>query len=141
MLRLAEYIDPTPSPVWRLAQQCGVTAAVGGLPFKALNAGERLCDLAPLTRMKQRYDDAGFTLEVIEESQDQVGVEIEQGQICRGFADPLLREPKQELERVPVGRDCAGAHRPLVAQMIDEEALQQGWKGRCGISHRRCPRR
>ena len=30
MLRLAEYIDPTPSPVWRLAQQCGVTAAVGG---------------------------------------------------------------------------------------------------------------
>ena len=66
MLRLAEYIDPTPSPVWRLAQQCGVTAAVGGLPFKALNAGERLCDLAPLTRMKQRYEDAGFTLEVIE---------------------------------------------------------------------------
>ena len=66
MLRLAEYIDPTPNPVWRLAQQCGVTAAVGGLPFHALNANERLCDLAPLTRMKQRYEDADFTLDVIE---------------------------------------------------------------------------
>ena len=66
MLRLAEYIDPTPNPVWKLAQQCGVTAAVGGLPFNMRNADERLCDLAPLTRMKQRYEDAGFTLDVIE---------------------------------------------------------------------------
>jgi len=66
MLRLAEYIDPTPNPVWRLAQQCGVTAAVGGLPFKTLNANERLCDLAPLTRMKQRYEEGGFSLDVIE---------------------------------------------------------------------------
>ena len=66
MLRIAEYIDPTPNPVWTLAQQCGVTSAVGGLPFDTLQAGERVCDLAPLTRMKQRYEDAGFTLDVIE---------------------------------------------------------------------------
>jgi mannonate dehydratase len=66
MLRIAEFIDPTPNPVWRLAQQCGVTAAVGGLPFTMLEANERVCDLAPLTRMKQRYEAAGFTLEVIE---------------------------------------------------------------------------
>ena len=31
MLRIAEYIDPTPNPVWTLAQQCGVTSAVGRL--------------------------------------------------------------------------------------------------------------
>lgn len=66
MLRLAEFIDPTPNRVWTLAQQCGVTRAVGGLPFKDLQAGERVSDLGPLTRMKQRYEGAGFVLEVIE---------------------------------------------------------------------------
>jgi mannonate dehydratase len=66
MLRLAEFISPTPSPVWKLAKQCGVDIAVGGLPFDNLEAGERVVDLAPLTRMKQSYEAAGFTLEVIE---------------------------------------------------------------------------
>src|SRR6218665_2888812 len=66
MMRIAEFISPTPSPVWKLALQCGVTSAVGGLPYDSLQAGERVCDLAPLTRMKQAYEDAGFTLEVIE---------------------------------------------------------------------------
>ncbi len=66
MLQIAEFISPTPSPVWRLAQQCGVTLAVGGLPFDTLEANERVCDLAPLTRMKQRYEEGGFKLEVIE---------------------------------------------------------------------------
>lgn len=66
MLRIAEFIDPTPNPVWRLAQQCGVTAAVGGLPFASLEANERVCDPAPTTRMQQRYEAAGFSLDVIE---------------------------------------------------------------------------
>ena len=66
MLRIAEYIDPTPNAVWALAQQCGVTSAVGGLPFDTLRPDERVCDLAPLTRMKQRYEEGGFTLDVIE---------------------------------------------------------------------------
>ena len=66
MLHIAEFIDPAPNPVWTLAQQCGVTRAVGGLPFDLLEARERVCDLAPLTRLKRRYEDAGFTLEVIE---------------------------------------------------------------------------
>ena len=66
MLRIAEFISPDPTPVWKLAKQAGVDIAVGGLPFDMLQAGERVCDLAPLTRMKQRYDDAGFELAVIE---------------------------------------------------------------------------
>ncbi|MEO6013291.1 MAG: mannonate dehydratase [Devosia sp.] len=66
MLEIAEFISPNPSPVWRLAQQCGVTLAVGGLPFDDLRAGETVADLAPLTRMKQRYEEAGFELRVIE---------------------------------------------------------------------------
>jgi mannonate dehydratase len=66
LLDIAEFISPTPSPVWRLAQQAGVNLAVGGLPFDDLQAGERLTDLAPLQRMQQRYQSNGFTLKVIE---------------------------------------------------------------------------
>ncbi len=66
MLEIAEFIDPMPSPLWRLARQAGVDAAVGGLPFETLRAGERVCDLAPLERMKRTYEDGGFRLEVIE---------------------------------------------------------------------------
>lgn len=66
MLKIAEFISPTPSPVWKLALQAGVNLAVGGLPFDSLKPGERLGDLAPLTRMKQTYEDAGFELRVIE---------------------------------------------------------------------------
>ena len=66
MMRLAEFIPPSPTTVWKLARQCGIDLAVGGLPFDTLRAGERVCDLAPLERMKQTYEDAGFTLEVIE---------------------------------------------------------------------------
>lgn len=66
MLQIAEFISPAPSPVWKLAQQCGVDLAVGGLPFDTLQAGERVGDLAPLARMKQRYEDGGFQLRVIE---------------------------------------------------------------------------
>ncbi len=66
MLHIAEFISPTPSPVWRLAQQAGVNLAVGGLPFDDLQPDEKLTDFAPLQRMKQRYEDNGFTLKVIE---------------------------------------------------------------------------
>jgi mannonate dehydratase len=52
--------------VWRLAQQAGVNLAVGGLPFDDLQPDEKLTDFAPLQRMKQRYEDNGFTLKVIE---------------------------------------------------------------------------
>ncbi len=52
--------------MWKLAQQCGVTLAVGGLPFRhAARPGEKLGDLAPLTRMKADYEAGGFKLVVI----------------------------------------------------------------------------
>ncbi len=66
MLEIAEYISPTPTPVWKLAKQAGVDIAVGGLPFDSLQAGEKVGDLAPLQRMKQRYEEGGFRLAVIE---------------------------------------------------------------------------
>jgi mannonate dehydratase len=66
MLEIAEFISPTPSPVWRLAKQAGVDLAVGGLPFDDLKAGEAAWDYAPLLRMQERYGAGGFKLAVIE---------------------------------------------------------------------------
>jgi len=66
MLEIAEFIAPTPSPLWKLARQAGIDLAVGGLPFDDLRPGEGLCDLDPLTRMQARYAEGGFKLAVIE---------------------------------------------------------------------------
>ena len=67
MLEIAEMISPTPSPVWKLAKQAGVDLAVGGLPTADdRQAGEAPWDHAPLKRMKERYEAAGFQLRVIE---------------------------------------------------------------------------
>ena len=57
MLEIAEFINPTPSPLWKLARQAGVDLAVGGLPTDDLLRGsERPWDLGPLTRLKQRFE-------------------------------------------------------------------------------------
>lgn len=66
MLEIAEMIPPKESSVWKLAKQAGVDLAVGGLPFDSVEAGEAPWDLAPLTRMKERYEKGGFELRVIE---------------------------------------------------------------------------
>jgi mannonate dehydratase len=66
MLEIAEFIDPTPSPLWKLAQQAGVNIAVGGLPPEDLLQGGKPWELGPLTRMKDRYEQGGFRLAVIE---------------------------------------------------------------------------
>ena len=67
MIEIAEYLPPTPSPLWKLAKQAGVDYAVGGLPFnEALNGADAPWDYLPLVRMKERYRSGGFTLSVIE---------------------------------------------------------------------------
>ncbi|MDB5563039.1 MAG: mannonate dehydratase related protein [Hyphomicrobiales bacterium] len=66
MLEIAEFINPTPSPLWKLAKQAGVDLAVGALPFDSLEPGEAPWDYAPLLRMQQRYEAGGFKLVVIE---------------------------------------------------------------------------
>ncbi len=66
MLEIAEFIAPTPTPLWKLAKQAGIDLAVGGLPFDSLRPGEGIGDLAPLTRMKTAYENGGFKLAVIE---------------------------------------------------------------------------
>jgi mannonate dehydratase len=67
MIEIAEYLSPTPSPLWKLAKQAGVDWAVGGLPFgEAFNGADAPWDYLPLLRMKQRYESGGFKLAVIE---------------------------------------------------------------------------
>jgi mannonate dehydratase len=67
MIKIAEFLAPTPSPLWKLAKQAGVDHAVGGLPTPAdLADGDRPWDYLPLLRMKQRYESHGFSLDVIE---------------------------------------------------------------------------
>src|SRR5690242_20048933 len=67
MINIAEVIPPTPSPVWKLAKQAGVDWAVGGLPPADLLTGtEQPWDYIPLKRMKERYEEGGFNLAVIE---------------------------------------------------------------------------
>jgi mannonate dehydratase len=67
MIEIAEFLPPTPSPLWKLAKQAGVDWAVGGLPFdERFNGSDAPWDYLPLVRLKQRYESAGFKLAVIE---------------------------------------------------------------------------
>jgi mannonate dehydratase len=67
MIKIAEFLPPTPSLVWKLSKQAGVDEAVGGLPFDdPMNGADRPWDYMPLMRMKQRYENGGFRLAVIE---------------------------------------------------------------------------
>lgn len=67
MIQIAEFLPPTPSPLWKLSKQAGVDYAVGGLPFnEPFNGTDAPWDYLPLVRMKQRYESGGFNLAVIE---------------------------------------------------------------------------
>jgi mannonate dehydratase len=67
MIEIAEFLSPTPSPVWKLAKQAGVDWVVGGLPFDdPLNGADAPWDELPLRRMQQRYESCGFRLAAID---------------------------------------------------------------------------
>jgi mannonate dehydratase len=68
MFRIAEVLPPEPNLTWETTLQAGVTEVVGGLPFNdRMNRDDAPWDYMPLMRMKQRYNDAGFNLAVIEQ--------------------------------------------------------------------------
>jgi mannonate dehydratase len=69
MIEIAEVLPPQPNVLWKLVEQAGVRHAVGMLPFaETEGTSERAWDREPLTRMKRRFDEVGFTLSVIESS-------------------------------------------------------------------------
>src|SRR5271166_2024628 len=75
--------------------------------------------------------------QMVEKAQDQLRVEVGQGQPGGCLADLRLGEAEQQSEGVAVGGDGARTDSPLIAQMLDEKALKQEGKGRdrLGIRH------
>jgi len=65
MIEIAEILFPQPTPLWKLAKQVGVNHAVGVLDFSEPGP-DKPWDYAPMVRLKQRYEDGGFQLAVIE---------------------------------------------------------------------------
>lgn len=68
MMKIAEMLPPEPSPLWTLVKQAGVTHAVGGMRGDptADDPDRRPWGFMSLARVKSAYEDAGFTLEVLE---------------------------------------------------------------------------
>lgn len=71
MVTFAEYFAPHPVLFWRTIQQVGVTHVITELDRSPDgihdNTGDRPWDLAPLARIKERYESAGLTVAGIED--------------------------------------------------------------------------
>lgn len=65
MIEIAEILSPSPTPLWKLAKQVGVNHVVGVLDYGETGT-DRPWDYPALLRLKQRYEEGGFTLSVIE---------------------------------------------------------------------------
>lgn len=63
-IQLADVMPPFPNHLWTIARQLGVTHAVTGVPDSP--DGPPPWDYMHLLRLKQRFQDAGFELAVIE---------------------------------------------------------------------------
>ncbi|MBV9848113.1 MAG: mannonate dehydratase [Armatimonadetes bacterium] len=71
MIQIAEMFSSQPDLLWHLAKQAGVNHAVGTLPWtegSAEGGGEPPWALGPMRRMKERFEEAGLELAVIESS-------------------------------------------------------------------------
>ena len=69
MIEIAEMLPTYPTPLWKLAKQCGVSHVVGGLDFRRglkVSREELPWSYMSLVRMKTAYNDGGYTLDVIE---------------------------------------------------------------------------
>jgi len=64
MMKLAEMLGTHRTRLWALAKQMGVDYAVAGLPRE--ESGHKPWDFVSLLLMKQRFENAGLTVEVIE---------------------------------------------------------------------------
>ena len=63
-MKIADVLPLYPDRLWTLAKQVGVTHAVSRLPLH--ENGETSFEYADLLALKQRFENFGFKLEVIE---------------------------------------------------------------------------
>ena len=64
MIKIAEVLPAQPSSLWKMVKQVGVNYVVAGMGTATGN--EKPWDYMPLMRMKQAFNDGGFTVGVIE---------------------------------------------------------------------------
>jgi mannonate dehydratase len=64
MIKIAEVLGPEPSLLWQQVKQIGVDYVVATMPRASGN--DKPWDYMPLVRMKSAFEDAGFTVSVIE---------------------------------------------------------------------------
>jgi mannonate dehydratase len=65
MIKIAEVLPATPTPLWKMVKQVGVDYVVS--PMGAPVGNEKRWEYMPMLRMKQAFNDAGFEVAVIED--------------------------------------------------------------------------
>lgn len=69
-MKIAEVLQPVPSPLWNLVKQCGVDFVVGGfsrsMKKESMGTLEKPWHLEPLRKAKAEYEKGGFEYAVIE---------------------------------------------------------------------------
>src|SRR5688572_5432771 len=67
---------------------------------------------------------------MIEEGEDQIGLQIRQTYRRRRFTGALLNESEKQHQRIAVAGDGARTHGPLEDEVLGEELLHQAGEGR-----------